>query len=113
LEKPDKYLAKAPIVRGLYPPRPGIVARVDARALGVAVLELGGGRIDPAQAIDPAVGFAELAGPGDSVGPDRPLAILHARDEASAARATRTLEAAYTMGEAQAATPVVRETLGA
>jgi thymidine phosphorylase len=113
LEKHDKYFAKAPIVRGLYPARSGTVARVDTRAVGLAVLELGGGRVDPAQAIDPAVGFAELAGPGDSVGPDRPLAVLHARDEASATRASRTLEAAYALGQAPAPTPVVREILEA
>jgi thymidine phosphorylase len=113
LEKHDKYLAKAPIVRGLYPARSGTVARVDTRAVGLAVLELGGGRVDPAQEIDPAVGFAELAGPGDSVGPDRPLAVLHARDEASAASASRTLETAYTLGQAPAPTPVVREILEA
>jgi hypothetical protein len=47
------------------------------------------------------------------VGADRPLAILHARNEDTAARAARTLEAAYTLGEAPAPAPVVRETLGA
>ncbi|MCA3247431.1 MAG: thymidine phosphorylase [Azospirillum sp.] len=113
LEKTDAYLAKAPLVRGLYPPRAGVVARVDTRAVGVAVLELGGGRTDPAQAIDPAVGFADLAGPGETVGPDRPFAILHARDEATAARAARTLEAAYTLGGGPASAPIVREVLGA
>ena len=113
LEKTDAYLAKAPLVRGLYPPRAGVVARVDTRAVGVAVLELGGGRTDPAQAIDPAVGFADLAGPGETVGPDRPFAILHARDEATATRAARTLEAAYTLGDGPASAPIVREVLGA
>ncbi|MCA3266828.1 MAG: thymidine phosphorylase [Azospirillum sp.] len=113
LEKTDAYLAKAPLVRGLYPPRAGVVARVDTRAVGVAVLELGGGRTDPAQTIDPAVGFADLAGPGETVGPDRPFAILHARDEATAARAARTLEAAYTLGDGPASAPIVREVLGA
>ncbi|MFN8760302.1 MAG: thymidine phosphorylase [Tagaea sp.] len=113
LEKTDAYLAKAPLVRGLYPPRAGVVARVDTRAGGVAVGELGGGRTDPAQTIDPAVGFADLAGPGETVGPDRPFAILHARDEATAARAARTLEAAYTLGDGPASAPIVREVLGA
>ncbi|MFM8800764.1 MAG: thymidine phosphorylase [Tagaea sp.] len=113
LEKTDAYLAKAPLVRGLYPPRAGVVARVDTRAVGVAVLELGGGRTDPAETIDPAVGFVDLAGPGETVGPDRPFAILHARDEATAARAARTLEAAYTLGDGPASAPIVREVLGA
>ncbi len=114
LERPDAYLAKAPIVRAIAPSRAGFVASVATRAVGIAVLELGGGRSDPAAAIDPAVGFERLAPLGAAVGPDRPLAIMHARDEASAERAARTLRTAYSVGDAQPApSPVVREMLGA
>ncbi len=114
LERPDAYLAKAPIVRAVLPGRPGHVASVATRAVGVAVLELGGGRTDPTAAIDPAVGFERLAPLGAAVDHDRPLAVIHARDEASAERAARTLQAAYTVADASApAGPVVRETLGA
>ncbi len=114
IERPDAYLAKAPIVRAVAPARPGTVVSVATRAVGVAVLELGGGRTDPAAAIDPAVGFERLALLGAQVGPDRPLAIMHARDEAGAERAAATLRKAYTIGEAPPApSPVVRETFGA
>ena len=114
LERPDAYLAKAPIVRAVMPGRPGHVASIATRAVGVAVLELGGGRTDPAAAIDPAVGFERLAPLGAAVGSDRPLAILHARDEASAERAARTLQSAYSVADASGpAGPVVREVLGA
>ncbi len=112
LERVDSYLPTAPIVRPVFAPAKGVVAKIDTRAIGIAVLELGGGRVDPAQAIDPAVGFAEIANTGAEIGPDRPIAILHARDAASAEKAARTLIAAYTLGDAQAAPPVVRETLG-
>lgn len=112
LERTDAYLPKAPIVRPVHAPASGMIAKIDTRAIGIAVLELGGGRVDPAQTIDHAVGFTDIASTGEEAGPDRPLAILHARDEASAEKATRTLIAAYTPGDAPAAVPVVRETLG-
>jgi thymidine phosphorylase len=112
LERIDAYLPTAPIVRPVHAPAKGIVAKIDTRAIGIAVLELGGGRVDPAQAIDHAVGFTDIASTGAEIGPDRPIAILHARDEASAEKAARTLVAAYTLGDAPATAPVVRETLG-
>ena len=101
-------------MRAIPAPRQGYVCAIATRAVGLAVLELGGGRTDPAAAIDHAVGFVEIAPLGANVGPDRPLAVMHARDEAGAARAGRTLAAAYEISDAPPpASPVVREMLGA
>jgi thymidine phosphorylase len=114
VERPEKHLAAAPIVRPIYAARSGRVANVATRAVGIAVLELGGGRSDPKAAIDPAVGFCDLAELGQAVGPGQPLAMMHARDEASAARAAATLLNAFAIAETAAPSgPVVRETLGA
>ena len=44
------------------PERAGFVTAIDVRAVGIAVVELGGGRARASDAIDPAVGFTELAG---------------------------------------------------
>jgi thymidine phosphorylase len=91
----------------------GIVTGIDTRAVGLAVIGLGGGRRAPDDAIDHSVGFAEVAAPGDRVGPgERHLAIVHARTEADAERAAEQLRAAVTLGEAApAAGPVVAETV--
>ncbi|MBL8808041.1 MAG: thymidine phosphorylase [Rhodospirillales bacterium] len=114
VERTYIYLPRAPIVRAIPAPRQGYVCAIATRAVGLAVLELGGGRTDPAAAIDHAVGFVEIAPLGANVGPDRPLAVMHARDEAGAARAGRTLAAAYEISDAPPpASPVVREMLGA
>ena len=104
-------LPKAPIARAAAPARPGFVVEIDARAVGIAVVELGGGRARASDKIDPAVGLTELAGLGAEVSDARPLAIIHARDEASAARATATLSKAYRIGDAPPAkeTPPVIE----
>ena len=66
-----------------------------------------------ADAIDHSVGFTRLAGLGTRVGPDAPLAMVHARDEAAAARAETSLRAAYVIGDAApAAGKVVHEWVG-
>ena len=54
----------------------------------------------PSDAIDPAVGLTRLAGIGAEVSADAPLALVHARDEASAAAAIRRLGDAYHIGAA-------------
>src|SRR5580704_5483114 len=62
LRNPAKYLPAAPVVVAAPPPQAGFVAAIDARAVGMAVVALGGGRSRAADAIDHAVGFTRLAG---------------------------------------------------
>ncbi len=100
MEKSELYLAKAPVIAPVYAKEPGVVTGVDARAIGVAVVELGGGRRVAADVIDPSVGFTELAGIGHRVDADAPLAIVHAATEDAARRATEALNAAYRTGDA-------------
>jgi thymidine phosphorylase len=100
LDHPEAYLPAAPIVRSVAPARAGFVAAVDARRIGLAVLALGGGRDRPDAAIDFAVGLDQVAPIGSEVGPDRPLARLHARDETSAARAAAMLRDAVMIVDA-------------
>jgi thymidine phosphorylase len=69
----------------------------------MAVVRLGGGRRHEAEGVDHAVGLSEVAAPGEHVGrADRPLAIVHARDEVAAQRAIADLRAAYAVGERRA-----------
>jgi thymidine phosphorylase len=109
VEHPGKHLAHAPIVRPVAPTAAGTVARVDTRALGLAVIGLGGGRRRPDDVIDPAVGLTHLAGPGDEVGPDCPLAVVHARTEAGADAAAAAVLAAYRLGETHRPHPLIVE----
>ncbi|WP_332686159.1 thymidine phosphorylase [Bosea sp. (in: a-proteobacteria)] len=103
LERPQAHLAAAPIIRPVLPERSGIAQKIDTRGVGLAVVALGGGRTRPQDAIDPAVGIVELAGVGDTVGPERPLGLVHARDEAGFAAAQARLRAAYRLGDGPAA----------
>jgi len=102
-------LPAAPVVVAAAPGRAGFVQQIDVRAVGLAVVELGGGRARASDAIDPAVGFTRLAGLGAEVSRQNPLALVHARDEARAFAAAERLRAAYTIGAAPpaAADPIV------
>ena len=79
LEAPDRHLAQAPVTVAAEPFEPGTVARVDVRAVGLAVVALGGGRTRETDPVDHAVGLTEVAAPGEEVAPGgRPLALVHA-----------------------------------
>jgi len=97
--QPWQQLPRAPVIRAVYPLRSGLVQWVDTRALGLLVVRLGGGRQRPEDAIDPAVGLANLALPGERVDETRPLGLIHARDNAIAEQATAALQAAYTIDD--------------
>ena len=100
LERFAEVLPRAPVIRDVAPASDGIVTAIDARALGVAVIELGGGRRRAADAIDHAVGFDRLAGLGAHLSADAPLGRVHAASVEAADRATQALRAAYAVSEA-------------
>lgn len=109
LEKPANHLAFAPIVKPVFAETAGSVVAVDTRAVGLAVVTLGGGRVRPQDPIDHAVGIVELAGIGAEIGAERPLGIIHARDEAQFAAASARLRKAYWIGEGAARGRLVAE----
>ncbi|HEX2409982.1 MAG TPA: thymidine phosphorylase [Solirubrobacteraceae bacterium] len=94
-ESPD--LPAASVIRAVAPDRPGVVSGIDCRAVGLVVTGLGGNRRREDDVIDPAVGLTEVAPVGAEVGPDRPLAVVHAADEAAADEAAAALRAAVTV----------------
>jgi thymidine phosphorylase len=113
LERGDRHLPRAPIVRAVHPDRGGVVQAVATRDLGLAVVALGGGRTRPQDAIDHAVGFAALAAIGEHVGAERPLAIVHARSSGEADAAAVALRRAYDIGaHAPAEAPLVLDRIG-
>jgi thymidine phosphorylase len=99
LERPERHLPEAPVRRAVHLERPGFVAAIDARALGLAVVGLGGGRRRATDTIDPRVGLAGVRGIGEPVGPDAPFAIVHAATEDDAAAAAELLRSAVRVAE--------------
>jgi thymidine phosphorylase len=113
LEDPDAHLRAAQQVVAAMPERGGVVTEIDVRAVGLAVVALGGGRRHEAEDVDHAVGLSEVAAPGERVGPaERPLALVHARTREEADAAVAALRAAFTVGdEPPGETPAIRERL--
>lgn len=103
----DDYLETAPIVRDVAAPASGAVSAINTHGVGMAVVALGGGRRTASDRIDYAVGFDLLAGIGEKVGPNTPLARMHARDETTAAEAARRLAEAYAIGGAAEDHPLI------
>jgi pyrimidine-nucleoside phosphorylase len=97
----ESALEQAPVVRQVEATGSGTVTRLGAIAIGNAALHLGAGRHTKTDTIDHAVGVVCLRKRGDRVEHGEPLAEVHARDDASAAEATREVLAAYKLGDEQ------------
>jgi thymidine phosphorylase len=82
------------------PRRAGLVGAIDTRAVGLAIIALGGGRTRADASIDHRVGLTEIAGLGEPVDRDHPLCLCHARDPADTARIVATLQEAFTIVDA-------------
>ncbi len=97
-------LPQAPVAVDLAADRAGVVATVEPRAIGHAIVALGGGRSKTDDAVDPAVGFRIYVKPGDSVDPGTRLATVLARSPDQVASAEAALRAAISIGDT--ATPL-------
>jgi thymidine phosphorylase len=115
LSKAQAALPRAPVLVDAMPQARGFVVAIDVRSIGLAVVELGGGRARASDTIDPSVGLTELQPIGAEVGPDAPLARVHARSGDEAEAAARRLRAAYSLSDAKPAfaDPVVARIAGA
>ncbi len=91
VDEPER-LPAAPVRRPLAAPADACLAALPARAVGQALIELGGGRRVKGDAIDLAVGFEFAGGIGERVERGQPWATIHARDEAEADVAQKELE---------------------
>jgi thymidine phosphorylase len=112
LDRSEAYLRPAPVVRPVFAGQEGYLAGADGRAIGNAVVEMGGGRRKVEDKVDHAVGFTAVAALGTRVGPDQPLAMVHAATtEAAELAARRYREACVVTAEGLAAAPVVYERL--
>ncbi|MEW5289585.1 thymidine phosphorylase [Erwinia papayae] len=99
VENIDSYLPAATLSKAVYADNAGFVSTMDTRALGMAVVALGGGRRRASDMIDYSVGFSEMVQLGDYVDNQRPLAVIHAATESGWQEAAAALKRAITVGE--------------
>jgi thymidine phosphorylase len=110
---PDR-LPAATVIRAVTVVQPGFVTAIDGHKLGLAVVEMGGGRAREGDRINPAVGFSTLAPLGCDLSKGDLIAVVHAATEEAAMRAEAALRAAYVFGDAapNAAQQLVLEKVG-
>jgi pyrimidine-nucleoside phosphorylase len=97
VEDPDR-LPHARLVEPVAAPASGFLQAVDAAEVGLAVVDLGGGREKKGDPIDYAVGVITHCKVGDRVTERTPLFTIHANDEGRLAAARERLLQAHTIG---------------
>lgn len=81
LDKPDNYLASAPIIKPIFAPKQGYLTAMDTRAFGMAVVSLGGGRTNASDKLNYSVGLNQIAHLGAPLDNQTPLCFVHAQNE--------------------------------
>jgi pyrimidine-nucleoside phosphorylase len=95
-------------------PRRGFVARIEPKAIGRGIIEMGGGRTKVDDVIAPGVGFVITARPGDWVEVGEPMATIFARDRAGIGSGRQALRSAVVVAdEAEPPLPLVSHRVSA
>lgn len=106
-------LPAARVMMDVHPGEPGHVAAIDTRALGEAVVHLGGGRLVATDQLDPGVGLSDIAPIGARVDGERPLARIHAATEEAARAQAGRIRDAYVLAEREPdSPPLIHERIG-
>ena len=77
----------------------GVVTAVEPRAIGRAIVAMGGGRTTVDDTVEPSVGFVITVKPGDKVLAGEPIASVFARDPAGIELGFEALQRAITVGD--------------
>jgi thymidine phosphorylase len=89
----------APVVFELRAPEAGFVSRCDARLIGQAIRDLGGGRLTRESIIDYEAGVDQLAKPGESAGHGAVYARVHAGNKDMGESARAAIASAFEFSE--------------
>jgi len=95
-------LPSAPDREVFRAPHSGFVARIDARAVGVAGNLLGAGRVKTTDTVDPAVGFEVLRKVGDPVSEGDEIVVIHHRGGRGLPECLGMLKAAWEFSDGAA-----------
>ena len=96
VDHPER-LPAAPVIQPLAAPGGGYIQRIDAREVGLAVVDMGGGRHKKGDPIDHRVGVVVQAKVGAQVKAGDTLCTIHAATTEAAAQAAARILAAYTI----------------
>ncbi|SFC83170.1 thymidine phosphorylase [Pseudoalteromonas denitrificans] len=99
LEKPNKYLPQANIIKPIYAKQSGFLTAMDTRAMGMAVVSLGGGRSHINDKLDYSVGLNQIASLGMKLDQATPICYVHASNENAFQLIENQLQNAIVVGE--------------
>ena len=99
VEKYDKYLPQAQLIKPVFALKKGYVSAVKTREIGLSLIGLKGGRIHPEQKLDFATGFSDFCTLGDFVDNQTPLAFVHAQNEDDFALVANQIRQAITISD--------------
>lgn len=102
------HLPNANIIGDVAAPMDGYITAIDGEALGLAVVDLGGGRRVETDRINPSVGLSDVIRLGAKVTQKQPLCRVHAASEDAAEQAAQAVLAAITIGEKPKMSPLIR-----
>jgi thymidine phosphorylase len=105
IEKAENYLPKANVELPVIAEKNGFVTGIATRSIGLAVIDLGGGRRKQDDRIDLSVGITRILPIGAEVRKGDALAIVHARSEDAARKAANIITEAYSVGPVKPASP--------
>lgn len=113
VESPERHLPEAELHLEVPAPRSGWVERIETRELGLAVVELGGGRVRASDDINHAVGLSNLPQLGDHFDEGDALCLIHAQSAGEAEAAKRRVLNAVSISDRESSgQPVVYEVIG-
>ena len=112
IDKPWAYMPKAEVVKDVVVAKSGVINAMQTRDVGLSVVELGGGRLSNTDSVDHSVGFDHILPLGTRVSTGDVVAQVHAKDEASAEKASQQfLDALDVAEEAGQVNPVIYQVI--
>lgn len=111
-DDPTSVLPQAPYTQKIFAHEEGWVGRVDAAAIGAAVVKLGGGRMRKEDSIDTSVGIEVELEVGDEVTDHELLAVIFAKRQSDAEAVAEEVRAAFQISSEPVSVPnLIHETM--
>ncbi len=98
-ENRHDWMPEAPVVQNVLAGQSGYLGECDARAIGMSIIELGGGRRRQDDVLDLSVGFSECLKTGSRVEADTVIAQVHASNSGKAEAACAAYQNAVSIVE--------------